>query len=55
MRYHSPDYFLDQVEEVVNKYGVKEIHFYDDTFTLDRERTMVFSQGVIDRKIDFCE
>jgi anaerobic magnesium-protoporphyrin IX monomethyl ester cyclase len=53
MRYHSPDYFLDQVEEVVNKYGVKEIHFYDDTFTLDRERTMVFSQGVIDRKIDF--
>ncbi len=37
-RFHSPDYVINEVEELVNKYGIREICINDDTFVLDKER-----------------
>jgi len=37
-RARSCDNVLDEIEVVMNRFGAKEITFYDDTFTLDKNR-----------------
>jgi anaerobic magnesium-protoporphyrin IX monomethyl ester cyclase len=34
----SPTRVVAEVKHIVNKYGIREIHFYDDDFTLDMNR-----------------
>jgi|TARA_Y100000031_G_scaffold70041_1_gene77700 radical SAM superfamily enzyme YgiQ (UPF0313 family) len=43
---------VDEIELLVNKYGVKEIHIEDDNFTLIKERTMDICNEIIKRKLD---
>ncbi len=43
---------LDEIEHLVEKYGIKEIHFEDDNLTLDRKRTQEICKGVIARGLD---
>ncbi len=42
---------VDEMEECVNL-GVKEILIYDDTFTIDKKRTLDICSGIIKRKLD---
>lgn len=51
-RARSAHSVLDEIQLLVEKYGVKEIHFGDDNITLDRERMMEICQGIIDRQLD---
>ena len=51
VRYHSPRYVVDQLEEVVGATGIHNIMFYDDTFTLDRGRAIAICVGLIERDI----
>ncbi len=44
LRFRSIDNVLKEIKEVILKYKVKEIEFYDDTFTLDKKRIKEFSQ-----------
>lgn len=37
-RVHSARYVVDEIEHLQAEYGIREIFFYDDTFTLDRRR-----------------
>ena len=39
IRASSPEYVVSEIEECINKYGIKEIEFYDETFTLYSKRT----------------
>lgn len=42
---HKPiDYLLAEIREVVERYGVRGIEFYDETFTLDRQRVLAFCE-----------
>jgi anaerobic magnesium-protoporphyrin IX monomethyl ester cyclase len=50
-RTHSADYVLDAVERLINEYGVRDIVFYDDTFTVDRSRVIEFCTGISKRNI----
>ena len=47
---------VDEIEEVVKKYNVKEIHFDDDNISLDRERMEQICNEIIERglKIKWC-
>ena len=45
----DPEQVLDEVQEVVEKYGVRRIMFQDQIFTLDRRHTAAVCQGLIDR------
>lgn len=38
VRYHSPQYVVDYIEYLMKQFGVKELCFVDDTFTLDEKR-----------------
>lgn len=50
-RYHSPARVVDEMEYLVRELGVREIKFYDETFTLDRRRTFEVCRLIRERGI----
>ncbi len=51
-RARSVQNVLEEIEELKFKYGVKEIKFFDDTFTVNKERAMAICQQIIKKKLD---
>jgi radical SAM superfamily enzyme YgiQ (UPF0313 family) len=43
---------LDEMELLVNKYGVKEIYIFDETFTVDKKRVLEVCKGIKKRRIE---
>ncbi len=50
-RARSPKNVVDEMEECF-KIGIKEFFFYDDTFTIDRERTIEICREIIKRGLE---
>ena len=48
-RAQSPQRVVEEIEYYVNKFGVKEIAFYDDVFTLDKKRAFAISEGILQK------
>lgn len=48
-RFRSPENVLNEMDELVNKWGIEEIQFEDDNMTANRSRAMSIFQGMIDR------
>ncbi len=48
-RVHSADYVVDEMEHLIEEYGIKEIFFYDDTFTLDARRVEAICDTIVAR------
>lgn len=48
-RLRSAENVLEEIDQLVNEYGVREIHFEDDNFTFDHERAMKILNGMIQR------
>ena len=51
-RLRSAANVLDEIEELINKYKVKEIRFFDDTLTIDKNRVYEICEGLQKRKIN---
>jgi anaerobic magnesium-protoporphyrin IX monomethyl ester cyclase len=51
-RMRSPKNVVDEMEMIHNKYGVNQVTFYDDTFTVNRERVMKICEELHARKLD---
>lgn len=51
-RMHSAEYVVDEMELLTKKYGIREIRFFDDTFTLSRKRVIKICQELARRKLD---
>lgn len=49
IRYRSADSVLEEMDELIYRHGAREIHFWDDNFTLRRKRTMQICEGIIKR------
>lgn len=47
----SPERVLEQVEDIVRRYRIKEVHFYDDTFTINMKRASKICDLLIESKI----
>jgi radical SAM superfamily enzyme YgiQ (UPF0313 family) len=43
---------VDEMEECVKKYGIKEFLVYDDTFTVDRQRVFDICREIIKRELN---
>jgi len=57
-RSNSPGYVVDEIRFLKEKFGVKEIKFYDDVFTLDRRRVIAICVQLRKQGIDIpwsCE
>ena len=54
-RWRSAQNVLDEIGELVSKYGIKEVQFEDDNFTANKKRAKDIFRGIIDRgyKISF--
>ena len=48
-RSRSPENVLAEIDELVNKYGAKALWIFDDTFTVERKRTIAICEGMIER------
>ncbi|MEM3519594.1 MAG: cobalamin-dependent protein [Candidatus Hadarchaeales archaeon] len=53
-RPRSPENVLEELEHLVTKYRVEEIHFEDDNLTLDPKRMEKICDGMIERGLDVC-
>lgn len=51
LRKRSPASIIAEIELLVSRFGVREIHIEDDNFTLDRNRVMEFCNLLIERKM----
>lgn len=51
VRYHSPAYFVDQIERLYET-GVDFFFFSDDTFTLNRRKTLAVCRELLDRNLN---
>ena len=47
----SADNVVDEIEECYHKYNIREIDFYDQSFTLDKKRTLDICRGIGERKL----
>ena len=52
IRYRSPESVVDEIKLLVQRFGVKEIHFEDDNFTLKRSRVMNICRLIVEEKLD---
>lgn len=52
IRYRSPESLINEIEELISNYGIKEIVFMDDNIYLDRKRLLCFLEFLINRKFD---
>ncbi len=43
---------VDEIDLLMNRYGAKEIRFWDDTFNIDQTRVITICQEIRERKID---
>jgi anaerobic magnesium-protoporphyrin IX monomethyl ester cyclase len=53
VRAHSPERVLDEIEELIERYGAREIRFFDDTFTINRKRVEKICGMIIERGLRF--
>lgn len=50
-RSFSPEHMIEEIEELINKYGVRTLQIHDDLFTLKRERVIKFCKLLKERNI----
>lgn len=51
VRFRSPESIVDEIAFIRDRYGLIYFSFRDDTFTVDRERTIEFCRLLVERKI----
>ncbi len=51
-RMRSPKNVVNEMEMIHNKYGVNQVTFYDDAFTVNRERVVKICEELHSRKLD---
>jgi len=52
VRFRTPQQVLTEAEELIAEFGVREIYFAGDCFSLDRERTAEICRLFLDRALD---
>jgi anaerobic magnesium-protoporphyrin IX monomethyl ester cyclase len=50
-RSHSPEWAVNQIEHLTEKYGIKEIHIEDDNLTVSKNFTKEFCERLIERNL----
>jgi len=51
VRFHSPRYFVDQIERLVSR-GIASFYISDDTFTLRKKTTLAVCREILKRRIE---
>ena len=51
-RFHSPEYVIGEIEELIDKYKVEAVKIMDDTFTVNKPRAKKVCEMIIERGIN---
>lgn len=51
VRFRSSDNVVREIEEIVNKYNIREFNILDDTFTLKKDRLMEICRKIIEKNL----
>ncbi len=51
-KYRSPENVVGEMKELVEKYGIRDIAIWDDTFTLNKKRVLEICRLIIESKLD---
>jgi radical SAM superfamily enzyme YgiQ (UPF0313 family) len=51
-RYRSPENVVDELEQVVHTYNIKQIDFWDDNMTLNKERMATICDLIVQRGLN---
>lgn len=51
-RSRTPDNVVDEIQSLIKNYGAREIHFTDDSISVDMRRLYKICQEIIKRKLD---
>lgn len=51
-RSRTPEKVVEEIEYLINNFGVKEIHFEDDNLTLNREHIVNICNLILDKKLN---
>lgn len=51
-RFHSAEYILEEIELLIKNYGIKEVSFYDDTFTAFKSNVIKLCGLIKEKNID---
>jgi radical SAM superfamily enzyme YgiQ (UPF0313 family) len=51
VRYRSVEKVIDEIKYLVKEFGIKDIAFWDDTFTLNKKRVFGICEQIIEKKI----
>lgn len=52
LRFHSPEYVLDEIKRLKKDFGINELIIFDDTFLIHQERALAICEGIIREEID---
>jgi len=52
LRMRSPENIVAEIEEIITKYGIRQIDFVDDTFTLSKKRVNKICNMILERDLD---
>jgi len=53
VRYRSVDKVIEELKYLINEFGIRDIAFWDDTFTLNKKRVYAVCEGIIREKLNF--
>ncbi|MBU1863560.1 MAG: B12-binding domain-containing radical SAM protein [Candidatus Omnitrophica bacterium] len=51
-RLRSSENVLNELEQIVHEFNIRDIRFMDDHFTVDKQRTIAICKGIIDRSMN---
>jgi anaerobic magnesium-protoporphyrin IX monomethyl ester cyclase len=51
VRFRSPELVADELKYLVDNYGVREVVFFDETFTIGKKRMRALSEAILQRNI----
>ncbi len=52
VRLRTASNVIEEIEECIKKYDIKEFYFHDSTITVDRERIINICEGLMKKKLD---
>jgi len=51
-RTHSAEYVVNEIQTLIEQYGIKEVYIVDDTFTIDKSRVIKICDMIIERGLN---
>jgi len=52
LRFHSPDYVIEEIKHLQKDFGVREFFIFDDTFVANKPRAMEICEKIIKNKLN---